>query len=61
MNYEIEKEIEEIVEEVANFLYSVEDGVQKLKRFLSNCGYKDKRTLNAALRQYERVCRSRGV
>ena len=61
MNYEIEREIEEIVDEVANFLYSVEDGAHKLKRFLSNCGYKDKRTLVSAIKAYEKACRNRGL
>ena len=61
MDYEIQNEVDYIVEDVANFQYSRESGVNKVKQAVKSVGKTDSKTIREAVKYYEQQCDARGI
>lgn len=61
MDYEIQCEVDYIVDEVENFQYSREDGQEKVKQAVKAVGQGNKKTIMQAIKYYERQCDNRGL
>lgn len=62
MDYEIQREVDYIVDEVVNFRYSRETGANKVKQAIRSLGRGgENKTVRDAMRYYEQQCDSRNL
>ena len=62
MDYEIQSEVDYIIEQVANFQFSRESGANKVRQAIKSIGRgADRKALMEALNYYENQCDRKGL